>query len=49
MTTYKTYREAIAEAARSEVTDEVIEKIAWEYHWSEQKVRKDIEAARGET
>lgn len=46
--TYKTYREAIAEAARSEVTDEVIRKLAAEYRWSEQKVRKDIEAARGE-
>lgn len=49
MTTYKTYHEAIAEAAKGEVTDEVIRKLAAEYRWSEQKVRKDIEAARGET
>jgi hypothetical protein len=40
-----TYKEAIAEAAKGVVTDEVIEKIAWEYYWSESKVRKDIEAA----
>jgi hypothetical protein len=46
MMTYKTYREAIAEAAKAEVTDEVIRKLAAEYRWSEQKVRKDIEAAR---
>jgi hypothetical protein len=46
-----TYKQAIEQAARSEVTDEVVRKISATYRWSEPKVRKDIEAAiraRGE-
>ena len=46
-----TYKQAIEQAARSEVTDEVVRKISATYRWSETKVRKDIEAAirgRGE-
>ena len=46
-----TYKQAIEQAAQSEVTDEVVRKISATYRWSETKVRKDIEAAirgRGE-
>ncbi len=38
-----TYKQAIEQAARSEVTDEVVRKISAVYCWSELKVRKDIE------
>ena len=40
-----TYKQAIEQAARSEVTDEVVRKISATYCWSENKVRKDIETA----
>jgi len=46
-----TYKQAIEQAAQSEVTDEIVRKISATYRWSETKVRKDIEAAiraRGE-
>jgi hypothetical protein len=39
-----TYKQAIEQAAQSEVTDEVVRKISATYRWSETKVRKDIEA-----
>ena len=40
-----TYKQAIEQAARSEVTNEVVRKISATYRGSETKVRKDIEAA----
>ena len=40
-----TYKEAITQAAKGVVTDAMVDQIAWDYHWSEEKVRKDIEAA----
>lgn len=45
-----TYKKAIEQAVMAHklddrVNDEIVKKISAEYRWSEQKVRKDIEAA----
>jgi len=49
-----TYKKAIEQAVMAhklgdQVNNEIVKKISAEYRWSEQKVRKDIEAAISES